>query len=567
MKNFDLFPSCKIEKVQLEKKTLSITLSSQTTATCPYCQAASSRKNGHYTRSAHDLPLAENCVRLNLRVQRYLCLNESCSYKTFGEQVPVVGRYAQRSRRLLKAHSKIAIQLGGEAGTALATQLNMPISADTLLRDINLQALPTIETPRVPGVDDWAMKKREQKPLARGSTLIAECWPFIDATSGSRLFYGTILVDLERHKVVDLLDGRDSKGLAQWLKTHPGIKIISRDRSRDYAKAAKEAAPDAEQVVDRWHLLQNLGQMLERWPRSIQKQLINLPLSTDMYLKMARLFPAKPSLSRATKAAQASAKASLKRKSELHKQVKDLYKSAMKQVHISEKMGIHRHTVRAYIQADEAPNHQWHARPASILDPHLHYLEKRLAEGCENASQLWREIVEPGYPGKPWQVYMWLQPKRSKPSKNGSKTARKNKRKDSRSFTINFLPSAPQLAWLFMKDTTELDEKECLIFEYLFQDDQLKTMYNRIHKFKRMLLKKEADLFDAWLDESQNSDITILQPFIHGLRLDYDAVKAAITSVWSNGQVEGQVNKLKLLKRQMCRRASFDLLRKRVLLA
>jgi transposase len=542
MENFDLFPSLKIEDVKVEKEILRISLRSNTSsANCPYCQEDSNRKNGHYSRCPYDLSLGEKRVRLELRVQRYFCLNEHCDYKTFGEQCALVSRNAQRCKRLHEAHTNIAIKLGGEAGSDLSALLSIPISGDTLLRDIHLKSLTSIETARVLGVDDWALKKGER--------------------------YGTILVDLEKHKVMDVLEGRESDVLANWLDLHPDIEIITRDRSRDYAKAIKEAAPQAEQVADRWHLLQNLKQMLDRWFKSIQKKVSKLPVTADMESKIASIFPSKPSLSRTTKATRSSTKASLERKNELFKQVNNLYDAGMKQVHISKKMGIHRHTVRAYIQADEVPNHQRHARPTSILDPHLQYLEKRLAQGCENASQLWREIVELGYPGKPWQVFKWLQPKRSKPSKHGPKTPRKGKKEDSKSLTKSFLPSTPQLAWLFRKDASDLDRKQLFILEYLFQDEQLKTMYNRVHSFKDMLLEKNTDAFDAWLDEAEASKITILQTFIHGLRLDYDAVKAAMNSVWSNGQVEGQVNKLKLIKRQMYGRASFELLRKRVLLA
>lgn len=171
----------------------------------------------------------------------------------------MVKRHAQRCQRLHQAHTNLSLELGGEAGARLAGKLNMPVSADTLLRNIKLASLPELETPRVLGVDDWAMKKREH--------------------------YRTILVDLEKHRVIDLLGGRDSEGLAQWLETRSGIEVMSRDRSRDYAKAAKEAAPDAEQVADRWHLLQNLRQMIERWLRSIQKQIEKLPFGADMHQK------------------------------------------------------------------------------------------------------------------------------------------------------------------------------------------------------------------------------------------------------------------------------------------
>jgi len=541
MEDFQLFPGCKIETIKQVKEELSITLSSErTVAICPHCKHSSIRRNGHYTRYPHDLALGGQRVRLALRVKRFLCSNEHCNHKTFGEQFVFVKRQAQRCKRLAKAHTMIAIKPGGEAGSDLASQLSIPISADTLLRNLKLAPLPSVATARVLGVDDWAIKKRES--------------------------YGTILVDLENHKVIDVLEGRDAEIFAQWLDLHPGIEILSRDRSHDYAKAAKEAAPEAKQVADRWHLLQNLKQMLERWLKSIQKKILKLPIQADMASKIAGLFPPKPPLSRTTKAAQVSSQASLEHKSELHKHVNKLFDSGMTQVDISKKLGIHRHTVRAYIQADEAPNHQRHARSTSILDPYLHYLEKRLAEGCENASQLGRELTQLGYSGKPWQVYKWLQPQRSKPSKHGKKP-KKQKREALKPLSPSFLPSTPKLAWLLMKDAADLDEKELFILEYLFQDEQLKAMYNRAHSFKVMLLQKKPAAFDAWLDEAQQSNITILQTFVHGLKLDYDAVKAAMTSVWSNGQVEGQVNKLKLIKRQMYGRASFDLLRKRVLLA
>jgi transposase len=424
MDNFDLFPNDQCEDIKLEQGGVRINLRSQSkSAHCPYCKVESNRRNGHYRRYPYDLPLGGKRVRLEVRVQRYFCSNENCIYKTFGEQFALVGRKAQRSSRLYQAHTNIALKLGGEAGSDLSGQLSMLISADTLLRDIKHKDLPMAETPRVLGIDDWAMKKRER--------------------------YGTILVDLEKQKVVDLLEGRDSEILADWLKSHPGIEIITRDRSLDYAKAAKEAAPEAEQVADRWHLLQNLRQMLERWLKSIQKQLLQLPLNPSRQSKIASLFPTKPSLSRITKAVQESSKASLESKSELHKQVNALFESGMKQVHISKKLGIHRHTVRSYIQADEVPHHQRHARPTSILDPYLQYLEKHLAEGCENASQLWREIVNLGYSGKPWQVYKWLQPQRSRPSKHRPSKPKQKPQEESKPLTISFLPSMPQLAWLF----------------------------------------------------------------------------------------------------------------------
>ncbi len=542
MEDFDLFPNYEVEDINLEKEELCIKLKSKASSgNCPYCQETSNRRNGYYKRYPHDLNLGEKRVRLELRVQRYFCLNKSCSQKTFGEAFVLANRNAQRCKRLEKAHTNIAIKIGGEAGSKLASQLNIPISADTLLSDIKHKPLAPINTPRVLGVDDWALKKRES--------------------------YGTILVDLEKHKVIDVLEGRDSEVLAEWLELHSGIEIITRDRSHDYAKAAREAAPQALQVADRWHLLQNIRQMLEKWFKSIHKQLFQLPINPDMEAKVTRLFTLKPALYRATKAAQESSKATLERRRELYRQVNDLYAAGMGLLPISKKLGINRQTVRTYVQADAPPDKVRYTRPSSILDPYIDYLEKRLAEGCENALQLWREIVMQGYPGKPWQVHRWLQPKRTTAAKNAPKKPKLSKKIEKKPLVNSFLPTTKQLAWLFMKEATDLSEQELCILEYLFQHELIKTMYNRVNDFKNMLSQKKADAFDDWLDEGQSSNITILQTFIHGLRVDYDAVKAAITSIWSNGQVEGQVNKLKFIKRQMYGRASFDLLRKRVLLA
>src|SRR5262249_17239679 len=145
---------------------------------------------------------------------------------------------ARTSGPLTESHRAIGFAVGGEAGARLAAHLAMPTSPDTLLRRVKSAPDGTDPPPRYVGVDDWAWKK------------------------GHR--YGTILIDLERRCVIDILPGRDGSALATWLKEHPTVAIIARDRWSAYAQAATEGAPQARQVADRWHLLNNLRDAIER---------------------------------------------------------------------------------------------------------------------------------------------------------------------------------------------------------------------------------------------------------------------------------------------------------------
>jgi transposase len=245
-------------------------------ASCPDCHTASAHVHSRYTRHLRDLPVAEHPVRLRLQVRRFRCATPTCPRQTFAERLPALAPcHAQRTGRLTATIRVLGSEAGGEAGARMATRLRMPLSGDTVLRILHSTPTPTPPTPRVLGIDDFALRKGR--------------------------VYGTILVDLERRRPVDLLPERTAETVATWLRAHPGVEIIARDRAQDYARGATEGAPEATQVADRFHLLCNLHEVLTRYLQRItptlRRVLANEPAATSPAIPEAPETPtAAPSL-------------------------------------------------------------------------------------------------------------------------------------------------------------------------------------------------------------------------------------------------------------------------------
>ena len=208
-------------------------------ACCPRCAVPSSTVHSRYQRHLTDLPWGTRPVHIQLTVRKFVCRNLHCTRRIFTERVPeLVAAYARKTQRLIAALQAIGVALGGQAGARLSKRLGLPASRDTLLRLVRRLPLPVIPPLRAIGVDDWAYRKRQR--------------------------YGTIVVDLERQRPVALLHDREANTLATWLHGHPGITVIARDRLKAYKDAARAGAPQATQVADRFHLLQNLAEALDQ---------------------------------------------------------------------------------------------------------------------------------------------------------------------------------------------------------------------------------------------------------------------------------------------------------------
>jgi transposase len=437
--------------------------------------------------------------------------------------------------------------MGGEAGTRLLGQMQVVTSSRTLLRLLRPESEAPSTAVRVLGVDDWAMCK--------GRT------------------YGTILVDLERQRPVDLLPDRTAATLAAWLQTHPEVEIITRDRSTEYARGASEGAPTALQVADRWHLLQNLRQMLERLLNRLYPQLKQLPAvvaaegPTDVQIVQPRVrLRLDPKDKEAIVASRARAQAT-------YRKIQKLRKTGENIRQIARKLGMSRVTVRKYFYAETFPERAKRQATPRLLDAHLPYLELRLQAGCENATQLWRELREQGYSGTSIQVRRWVRHHRQAvarttpgPYRDAVAAAINDRAKTAK---LPELPSYKQLAWLLMQEPETLEASETATLRRICQDVQLAQTYQLAQQFRSMVRQRDASMLEAWLEACAVSDISDVVTFAAGLRQDYAAVRAALATQWSNGQTEGQAGapraRLKFLKRQMYGRANFDLLRCRVL--
>ncbi|GAB4003269.1 ISL3 family transposase [Spirosoma daeguense] len=435
------------------------------------------------------------------------------------------------------AQRSVAMMLGGKAGSQLLDHLYMPTSHDTLLRLIRKWQPGITPTPHALGVDDWAIRKAKT--------------------------YGTILVDLDRHQPIDLLEGRTAEGLRDWLKAHPGVEVITRDRSGEYARGAREGAPQAQQVADRWHLLQNMEQVLERLLTGCYQRLRQLPVSQTVPTTQPMTERLNYVMRDYSKNELEARLAGREKRVGYFNQIQQLRQAGLSISKISRKLAMNRSTVRRYAYAESFPERVQRPTGRSMLTPYIAYLENRYQQGCRNAQQLWRELGQQGYPGAHNQVTKWLSRRRNEEVPMTQKQAVTNSSApDQPSFE---LPTTQQLAWLMVRPVSLLEEADRQILNYVCQDAIIAQVYELVRDFGAMVRVRRPELLDDWLVRCQTCSAVLLQQFSLRLHQDYAAVRAALATAWSNAQTEGQVTRVKLIKRQMYGRAKLDLLRQRVL--
>lgn len=508
-------------------------------ACCPSCGSTSFRVHSRYIRTVDDLPMHGRRVRLRLRIRRFFCDHAGCARRTFAERFDGVAEaYARKTSRLTDALCEIGFACGGEGGSRLAAALGMLVSGDTLLNLIRRCPLPAVPEPQVLGVDDWAWRR------------------------GRR--YGTILCDLDRHRPVDLLAERSAESLSRWLTGHTGVRVISRDRARCYADGCTKGAPQAVQVADRFHLLVNLRESLVRLlDRHVGDVTAAARTAAETRAPPATKEPQvsapPPTVSAGSPLASTAAR---QRRLERYRQVMDVHEQGVPLREIGRRLHLHRSTVRRFVRAEqfaERATRSYRHR----TDRFEACLRQRWAEGCHNARQLYREVRAQGYRGSYCVVRRcvsaWREPAEAGHTP-GTKASPKRRGAVAR-------PSSRRVAWMLLGEAADRSDEDQRLVEALCQRcPEIERATSLAQEFGQMVRDRRAADLDGWIARARETGIPReVQRFADGLLKDEAAVRAGLSLPWSNGQVEGHVNRLKLIKRMMYGRGGFDLLRRRVL--
>jgi transposase len=527
--------------------------SARDTVPCPECGTPATRVHSRYPRTLGDLPWQGLTVRLELETRRFFCAVATCPRRIFGERFAgLTLPHGRRSERLDTLFTSIGLALGGEAGARMAADLGLSISPDTLLRLVRAVPMAEQHTPRVLGVDDWALR--------RGRT------------------YGTVLVDLERHQLVDLLPDRTADTLAAWLRAHPGVEIISRDRASAYADGGRQGAPDAVQVADRWHLLKNVGDALEQFLRGQATALRAAMAVAEGDDAASDALPSTPSDKpeepvapdhAAAESTASPATAPTRGTSRLqarYTEVMALHEQGLTIRAISRRTGFARVTIRKYLRAASCPER---APRGGLLFPGSRWetrLRERWDAGCHNAAVLWAELRAEGFPGSAGHIRRHIGGWRPVPGRRGRPPRAELEPTTTAAAAPVRPPSPRQVRWWLLEPLDTRSAEHAAYVACLAEHCPAAPMAEQVaHEFGRLVRERDADAFDAWLTTAATSGIPELRGVATGMRRDYAAITAGLRLPWSNGQTEGQVTKIKLVKRLMYGRGKIDLLRRRVM--
>jgi transposase len=505
--------------------------SRQRSATCPRCHHRSTAVHSSYPRTVADLPIAGTQVLWHLRVRRFFCRRTACPRRIFAERfsslVPVRSRH---SVGVCTALSRVGCAVGSRAGARLAHALGLPGSSRTILRFSHRMPFPPMAAPRVIGLDEWAWRR------------------------GRR--FGTIVWDLERHRVLDLLPERSASSVAPWLQAHSPVEIVCRARSGLYAEGIRQGAPQAIQVVDRFHLVQHLRDALERLFLRYRRALNTLGAS------LRRASEPTPTLATLSRARHA-------RWVHRYHPIQRLHAQRLGVAAIARQVQVSRPTVYRYLAMPQPPERQrFRHRGPLLMTPFIPYLRRRWNAGCRNAHQLWRELVAQGHRPSRMTVERYVGQLR-----RATGTRRKFRQVPPAPLYDAHHPegSPPPLtalraARLFLATPeARRSSDQPLLAHRLRLDPVLPRTYRQVQTFCRMVRERRGHQLDAWVAAVQQTGVKELRAFAKRLLKDASAVRAGLSLVWSNGPTEGVIHRLKLLKRQAYGRAGVDFLRHRIL--
>jgi transposase len=487
---------------------VAVARSRSTSSFCPVCGRASARVHSRYERSLADLPAHGRRVLIRLQVRRFRCGCQDCPRTIFAERLDesVARPWARRSSRLQSIVHYVGLSLGGRPGQSLARRLLLPVSKDTLLRAVRRCDGPRFVPPTVIGIDDWAWRRNQR--------------------------YGTIICDLDRHKTIALLPDREAATAQAWLTGQRQIEIVTRDRGGGYALAVAAALPQATQVADRWHLMENASRAfldaVQKSMRQIRRAIGAATINPDLLTAAERI-----------------QYEGYLRREEANAAILGLAKEGVTIKEIVRRTGHSRGLVRRVLRGQRSD--VFRVRESS-LELHLEWLDAQWAAGQRNGTELWRRLKKQGFRGCLRVVTEWSSRRRRAERAEGA---------------LSRMPSSRTIARLMTIGRDGLSKAETVTVATIESGVPLLVDAREIvAAFQAMIRKKCVAELEPWLERARTS---LVASFANGVIKDQAAVAAAITSHWSNGQTEGQITKLKLVKRQMYGRGKLDLLQARVI--
>jgi transposase len=476
---------------------------------CPGCGVASGRIHANYVRRAMDLPVGGRPVRLEVHARKFACDVPTCGRRIFTERFPpgVLDPWARRTGRVEDIVQHFGLALGGRPGARMGARLMMPVAKDTLLRALRRRRCPPPLPPTVIGIDDRAWRRNQR--------------------------YGTLICDLERRRTIALLPDREVATSRAWLNGQTQIAVVARDRSGLYAQAIGLALPHAMQVADRWHLLENASQAFGDALRRCMRQIRDV-------IGAATVDPA------LLTAAERLQYEGYLRREETNGAVMALAEQGIGIKEIVRRTGHSRKLVRRIVRGERGD--VFRVRLSS-LEVHLPWLDAQWAAGVRNATELHRRLRALGFEGSLRVVGEWAtRRRRADQAANG--LARR-------------IPASRTIARLLTIGRDTLSKAETVMVVAIEAGvPRLVEAREVIAAFQSMVRRKALPGLDDWIQRARHS---LVSSFASGVSKDRFAVAAAILTPWSNGQTEGQITKLKLVKRQMFGRGKIDLLQARVI--
>ncbi|MGH3094828.1 MAG: ISL3 family transposase, partial [Streptosporangiales bacterium] len=500
-------------------------------APCPSCGAWSSRVHSRYQRRLGDGAIGGRPVVIRLTVRRFFCAHPGCRVVTFVEQVAgLTGRYLRRSLPLLGLLAQVALALAGRAGARLAGLLGMPVHRTTLLRLVVALPDPTSGVaPPILGVDDFAFRKGQ--------------------------VYGTVLVDVATGEAIDVLPDREAATFENWLTKHPGATVICRDRAGNYAEGAKRGAPDSIQVADRWHLWHNLGEYVEKTVATHRACLATTPEATtggdpppqQQHGDDNTAPPAAPPPEGRLDVCGRERRL-VTRTRERHAAIHELLDAGQSLAAICRILHLDRKTVQRFAREPDVEKLLVKATSRQTrLDPFKPYLNQRWNDGITDAAALHAEITARGFTGSVQAVRRYVRPFRT---------------------MLAAPPPAPPVPktrqitrWLLSDPDRLQPDEQAQLDDIHARCPHLQALAGHVTAFATMMTGRTGDRdLDGWLTRVEADEQSGLRSFAVGIRHDHQAVTNGLTLPYSSGTVEGTVNKIKMLKRQMYGRAGFHLL-------